>query len=240
LERQGGWAKHGPDAVESPEQRLAAARDWAARGEPEELAELRAPAAQMSERLQSVVAAAERAAEAIRSDAEQQAHRHLIEAQRKADRLTAERARLIAGLTDELIAQASSVRRHSEQMIAALERAASTVDDRVADFAADVGGEARSLPAASTAAPPPAAADDSEGVPAEHPAPDLTERVDDPEPGSRVPAAQPSQSADPSAEVLLRATQMAIAGEERSAIADRIRTEFGIDPDPVLEQILDT
>ena len=46
---------------------------------------------QMTDQLQAVIGAAERAAEAIRRDAEQ-ARLHLSEAQRKADRLTAERS----------------------------------------------------------------------------------------------------------------------------------------------------
>ena len=50
---------------------------------------------QMTSQLQTVIDAAERAAEAIRFDAEEQARHHLAEAQRKADRLTAERVGLI-------------------------------------------------------------------------------------------------------------------------------------------------
>ena len=54
---------------------------------------------QMTDQLQSVIGAAERAAEAIRRDAEEQARLHLAEAQRKADRLTAERVGLISELS---------------------------------------------------------------------------------------------------------------------------------------------
>ena len=57
----------------------------------------------MAERLQTVLEAAERAAEAIRYDAEEQARRHLAGAQQRADGLTAERVRLISQLTDDLI-----------------------------------------------------------------------------------------------------------------------------------------
>lgn len=83
---------------------------------------------QMAVRMDTVVEAAERAAQVIRYDAEEQARRHLADAHREADRLTAERVRLIAELTDELIAHAGEVRRRSEQMIAALERAIASVD----------------------------------------------------------------------------------------------------------------
>lgn len=82
---------------------------------------------QVSNRVQLVIEAAERAAEAIRIDAQQQAQRYLAEAQRRADRLTAERVQLIAGLTDELIEHAGAVRNHSEQMVASLEHTIESV-----------------------------------------------------------------------------------------------------------------
>ena len=86
---------------------------------------------QMTTQLQTVIDAAERAAEAIRFDAEEQARHHLAEAQRKADRLTAERVGLISELTDDLIRHASTVRDHSEQMIRALEDAISSVTTKL-------------------------------------------------------------------------------------------------------------
>jgi hypothetical protein len=86
---------------------------------------------QMTEQLQTVIDAAERAAEAIRHDAEDQARRHLIEAQHKADQLTAERVRLISDLTDDLIAHASTVKQHSEQMVRALEEAITSVTTKL-------------------------------------------------------------------------------------------------------------
>lgn len=82
---------------------------------------------EMSERLQSVIDAAERGAEAIRSDAEERARMHVAAAQRKADRMTAERVRLIAELTDDLITQAGTIRDRSEQMVAALDDAIGSV-----------------------------------------------------------------------------------------------------------------
>lgn len=86
---------------------------------------------QMTVELQTVIAAAERAAEAIRRDAEEQARLHLAEAQRRADRLTAERVGLISELTDDLIRHAATVRDHSEQMVRALEDAISSVTDKL-------------------------------------------------------------------------------------------------------------
>ena len=86
---------------------------------------------QMTEQLQTVIDAAERAAEAIRYDAEEQARRHLAEAQRKADRMTAERVGLISELTDDLVRHAANVRDHSEQMVRALEDAITSVTDKL-------------------------------------------------------------------------------------------------------------
>jgi vacuolar-type H+-ATPase subunit H len=94
-------------------------------------ANVQATMSQMTEQLQTVIDAAERAAEAIRYDAEDQARQHLAEAQRKADRLTAERVGLISDLTDDLIRHASTVRDHSEQMIRALEDAISSVTGKL-------------------------------------------------------------------------------------------------------------
>lgn len=94
---------------------------------------VRATMNQMTERMQTVIDAAERAAEAIRFDAEEQARRHLVEAQRKADRMTAERVRLISELTDDLIRHAGQVREHSEQMVESLENAIATVSGKLED-----------------------------------------------------------------------------------------------------------
>ncbi len=88
---------------------------------------VRATMDQMTQQLETVIDAAERAAEAIRHDAEQQARHHLAEAQRKADRQTAERVALISDLTDDLVRHAGTVRDHSEKMIEALEAAIGSV-----------------------------------------------------------------------------------------------------------------
>lgn len=86
---------------------------------------------QMTTQMQTVIEAAERAAEAIRLDAQEQARRHLAEAQRKADRLTAERVGLISELTDDLVRHAANVRDHSERMVRALEDAISSAPDKL-------------------------------------------------------------------------------------------------------------
>lgn len=86
---------------------------------------------QMTEQLQTVIDAAERAAAVIRHDAEEQARRHLADAQGKADRLTAERVRLIAQLTDDLLRHAGTVRDQSEHMVDSLELAIRSVTEKL-------------------------------------------------------------------------------------------------------------
>jgi vacuolar-type H+-ATPase subunit H len=104
---------------------------WTAGSAPVPSPNVQATMQQMTEQLQTVIDAAERAAEAIRYDAEEQARRHLAEAQRKADRLTAERVGLISELTDDLVRHAANVRDHSEQMVRALEDAINSVTDKL-------------------------------------------------------------------------------------------------------------
>ena len=104
---------------------------WSHGGGPAPSASVQSTIHQMTDQLQTVIEAAERAAEAIRHDAEEQARRHLAEAQRKADRLTAERVGLISELTDDLIRHAANVRDHSEQMVRALEDAINSVTDKL-------------------------------------------------------------------------------------------------------------
>jgi hypothetical protein len=146
---------------------------------------------QMTDRMQTVIDAAERAAEAIRHDAEEQARRHLAETQRKADRLTAERVGLISELTDDLIRHAANVRDHSEQMVRALEDAISSVTDKLEQPAMSDPLGAVPAPSTPLAAPP---AGDEAHVP--QPAPDpaahgvYTDLVGTPPPP--VPASAPA------------------------------------------------
>jgi hypothetical protein len=135
---------------------------------------------EMTTQMRSVVDAAERAAEAIRLDAEDQARRHLAEAQRKADRLTADRVALISELTDDLIRQATNVREHSEQMVRALEDAIGSFTDRLEQPAA-------SRPATPSVGMKP------ESTPSRNPpVPERDQpREDAPAPGPAMPAPSP-------------------------------------------------
>jgi hypothetical protein len=104
--------------------------------DPHEAQSSPAAAAEMTARLQGVLAAGERAAEAIREDARRQVDRYMDEVQEHADWLTAERVRLVSELTDELVAHAAAIRSHSQNLIAALEQAASLVEAQVEGLAA--------------------------------------------------------------------------------------------------------
>jgi hypothetical protein len=136
---------------------------WTQASWPEPSGSVQSTIDQMTDQLQTVIAAAERAAEAIRRDAEEQARRHLAEAQRKADRLTAERVGLISELTDDLIRHAANVRDHSEQMVRALEDAIISVTDKL-----EQPGLNDHLDPARTATPPPLGAPETAGAAEPH------------------------------------------------------------------------
>lgn len=221
---------------QSPEQRLQSARSWAERAEPSTPA-LRASTAQMTERLQTVLEAAERAAEAIRYDAEEQARRHLAGAQQRADGLTAERVRLISQLTDELIGHASVVRHHSAQMVGALEQAITAVSGRLDEVK---GGRALTLDPSSQGSiggGQPAEGTTFRYGPGSAGGTPRQPQADVVAEASARPAPGPPPSPPPAA-ALLRATQLAVSGASRDSIAEALRTEFGIDPTPVLAQVL--
>ena len=95
-----------------------------------------AAGADLTARLESVIAAGERAAEAIREDARRQVDRYMDEVQEHADWLTAERVRLVSELTDELVAHAGAIRAHSQNLIAALEQASMMVSEQIEGLAA--------------------------------------------------------------------------------------------------------
>ena len=165
---------------------------------------------QMTNQLQTVIDAAERAAQVIRHDAEEQARRHLAEAQAKADQMTAERVRLIAALTDDLVRHAGTVREKSEEMVGALEEAIAEVTRKLDE------------PVELLAAPPPASAEQS-----------------GPATGPGGWALHGGDSAAVPQDALLEATRLAVTGKDRAAIAAVLRTNYGIeDPDPVVDRVL--
>ena len=180
-----------------------------------------------TERIEVIVTAAERAAAGIIADAEAQARRYLDKSRAESDRAAAERARALATVTDRLVADAEEIKRRLEALIGALE-----------DAARDAGE----------------GADPPEPEPAETlPFPRL-KPVEAPQASGQAPALQeaaparpatfarrpePAASAAASAPARLLATQMAVAGNSRPEIENRLRSEFGIDDaGPMLDAIL--
>lgn len=207
---------------------------------------------QMTQRLQTVIDAAERAAQAIRYDAEEQARRHLAEAQRKADQLTAERVALISDLTDDLIRHAGVVRDRSEQMVAGLEDAINSVTERfdrtdLDSLRSPQALESRTATDAETEAPqPPAGPGDSVPSPPPPPSSATTPARDEAHtPASDDAAVSPdgvetgSSAVELHQDALLHATRLAVAGTDRGAIVAALREEFGVvNPEPILERVL--
>jgi len=93
-------------------------------GQPRDLSkkqqELRATTA---ERLEAIVEAAERAAESVIDDAEEQARRHLAQAKAEADRVGEGRTAGFSELLETLLGQASALRQEAERLEATLEEA---------------------------------------------------------------------------------------------------------------------
>jgi hypothetical protein len=99
--------------------------------------------AQLAERVASIVRAAEQEAATVRRElaaqrraAEQEAERHVLEARRRADRLTEERSRRLRELTDDLIGRAETIRGQVEELSVALERATRALEPSPAPGAA--------------------------------------------------------------------------------------------------------
>ena len=215
-----GEPQRGPEQLGDPEGGQLPSGGWATVVSQGPSPAVQATMDQMTNQLQTVIDAAERAAEAIRHDAENQARRHLAEAQQKADRMTAERVRVIAALTDDLVRHAGTVREKSEEMVSSLEEAIGTVTRKL-ELPVD-GLDATSAPSAPE--PEPGAAGEASPPPLLG-AGDWAARGDDAPP---IPQ-----------DALLKVTQLAVAGTDRATIAAVLKSEFGIDdPDPVVDGVL--
>src|SRR3954447_18330151 len=97
---------------------------------PKNQEELRATTAQ---RLESIVEAAERAAEGVIDDAEGQARRYLTQARAEADRITDRRIENLTHMIDVLLDQADSLQREAERMQTILEEAKFRIDPEQPD-----------------------------------------------------------------------------------------------------------
>lgn len=173
---------------------------------------IRPPVTSAAERIQVIVEAAERAAAGVIEDAEVQAERYLEESRRRADALAEERAGELAEITGSLVSQAQELKRQSDELMAAIDRAKARIEQKVLGELGAPAGDVWEAPAAEPRPEAPhlkpveGAAGDDPSLPA----------------GAR-----------------LLATQMAVAGNSRDEIEARLRSEFGIDDaGPMLDAIL--
>lgn len=193
---------------------------------------------QMTDQLQTVIDAAERAAAAIRQDAEEQARRHLAEAQRKADRLTAERVRLIAQLTDDLLLHAGTVREQSEVMVDSLETAIRAVTKKLDEPPEALVQEPAAMPA-PTFSPSPEPVIEALSPPPAPPTTLPSQPLATQESEAQESGAQPAVPMGFSQDALLQATRLAVSGADRATIATMLRNDYGItDPTPVVDRVL--
>lgn len=169
--------------------------------------------ADTSERLESIVEAAERAAESVIDDAETQARKYLAQARAEADQLAGEKIGDLSDLIDVLLAQALSLRQETERLQVTLEVAR----DRI-EAGGEPVGEERSRDLEEEPAIPRLRAVGGE------------EQSPDPEPQGRRSDAAGAR---------LLATQMAVSGSSREEIEQRLRNGFQIeDTDAILDAIL--
>jgi hypothetical protein len=167
--------------------------DAAGRG-PTELADV---VANVGERVQEILDAAERIAADIRAEAEAAADRHLRERRQEAERAVEQGVREFTNLTQSLSVRVETLQREASALVEALEQARRSL----VGFAQGV----EQRPDAPTPEPP----------------------TDTPPP-ERIPE-----------QATLRATQMAVAGVERTEIEVMLRTEFGVeDPAAVIDRML--
>lgn len=220
---------------------------------PQPAAEQAAPAApsravgDAAARIQEIIDTAERVAGEIRGDAELEAERYLESERARASGLHEAHAGLLIELADEMTNQAEAVRAQIEASVDALHAAAARIREAASErppAPADLGSAAQPAPvgeeAVSSVVEEPEFAEpvasEAEDTPTPEPQTALVE-----EPSEPAPPAPEAGSADSGSEeaALLRATQMAVAGSERSEIATTLRDEMGIeDPNPILDEIL--
>jgi hypothetical protein len=160
--------------------------------------------ANVGDRVQEILDAAERIAGEIRADAEAAGENYVNERRREAERAVEEGVREFTGLTHSVTARVETLQREASALVEVLEDARR----RLASLAQSV--EPQTQPPFRTSPPQPAAAEA-----------DTSE-------GEKIPE-----------QAILRATQMAVAGIERTEIELMLRTEFEIrDPASVVDQML--
>ena len=183
-----------------------------------------------SSRIQSIIDAAQSAAEGILRDAEEQGRKRIEESKQRAEELAADRVNDIYKVTDSLVEQARQVRERSGELVRALDDAIRHVERTVPadldDADARDGATVRERVTSTLRAERDRLAEttgqlsgsaDVEETPAEQPAPE-----------PQIPN-----------EARVLAARMAIAGSSRKEIRRQLRSDYGIaDPEPVLDEIL--
>lgn len=186
-----------------------------------------------AERLAAIVEAAERAAVTVIDDAERQAQRQLEQARTEADRIVAERLGSLTDLTDSLLVQAEAIQAQAQQLLASLAEAKRRIGAEGGAEAGDGGPtpiRGSHLSAVEPAAEPSIAARfsaEQRGAAAENSST-----------AERRGAAAAEDSGTPAGARLL-ATQMAVSGNTREEIEERLRNGFEIeDTASILDAIL--
>ncbi len=183
------------------------------------------------EKLKEVVEAAERNMEAIRIDAEREANRYLDDRRREADRMFVERVRALADIEGSLAMRAERARDYLLSTAAELDRMVESIRSIVGGESAQEDGDAPS------GLQEPGEAEPSVGSSPPGPRPVAYPGE---APGDRPLVADVAAEA-PAPEALLRATQLAVAGQDRIEIEAVLRDELGLsDPGSVLDTVLGT
>ena len=166
--------------------------------------------ANVGDRVQEILDTAERIAGEIRAEAEAAGDAYLYERRREAELAVEEGVREFTGLTHSVTARVETLQREASALVEALEDARR----RLAALAQSVEPQPQpTFRSSPPEAPPPA-----------EPASADAETSN----GDKIPE-----------QAILRATQMAVAGIERTQIELMLRTEFGIrDPASVVDQML--
>jgi hypothetical protein len=185
--------------------------------------ELRRSVGAATERIHEIIDAAERVALEIRADAEREAAAYLAERRNEADRLVGERTASLDQLTRKLADNAERFKRQAEQTLGEL-------DAVIAEARAGL------LSGVPPAEREPELRPVEPGEPAPAPEPEAALLSAYPGGAADEPAAE---SADATAEALLRATQLAVTGKGRDEVVSVLRADFpSVDAESIADEIL--